>query len=199
MQIKKVEFIKTVMDPERMADLPRRPQVALVGRSNVGKSSLLNALCMRQMARISSKPGKTRGINLFLINDSFYLVDLPGYGFANVSKTEQERWGGMMERYLNANEDLVHLLLLLDIRRDPNDDDRQMAYWLEHYRVGYTLVATKADKIAKSKRKPLVATLSDKLGMTFRTEPVCFSVTEKIGREELLARLGKSLEEILPN
>lgn len=195
MDITKAEFLKSTYDIRRL-DLPALPEIALVGRSNVGKSSLINAVCNRKgLAKVSATPGKTRAVNYFLINDSFYLVDLPGYGYANVSKKERESWGSLVEGYLQASQNLRHLFLLLDIRREPNDDDMQMAWWLQHYKVPCTIVATKCDKIAKSKRKPLAEQLSDKLGMTFRTRTICFSSPDKLGKNELISRMGEILRE----
>lgn len=170
------------------------PQIALVGRSNVGKSSFINAVTgRRKLALVSATPGKTRLINFFCINESFLLVDLPGYGYAQVSQAERRRWGKMIEEYLLSSQHLRHLLILMDIRRDPSDDDRQMAYWAQHYRVPCTIIATKADKIAPSKRKAAAAKLSDGLGMTFATPTIVFSAQSGQGRQEALKRLTEIL------
>jgi GTP-binding protein len=174
MQINKAEFIKSIADYST-AKIENIPQIALVGRSNVGKSSLINYLTGRnKLAKVSSSPGKTRLINLFKINEKFYLVDLPGYGYAKVSKTEQERWGHMMEEYLNTSDNLKHIFLLMDIRREPNEFDQQMSLWIQSAAIPCTIIVTKCDKIAKSKRKPIAQKLSDKLGMTFRIPQSCF-------------------------
>ncbi|MDD3242575.1 MAG: ribosome biogenesis GTP-binding protein YihA/YsxC [Eubacteriales bacterium] len=195
MEIRKAEFIKSVYDYTQ-AKLPPMPEIALVGRSNVGKSSLINTLCTRNaLAKVSSTPGKTRAVNYFCINDAFYLVDLPGYGFANVSKKEKESWGQVVNGYLEGSEQLKHLFLLMDIRREPNDDDRQMAWWAQHYQVPCTIVATKCDKIAKSKRKPQADKLSDQLSMTFRTRTICVSSLDKTGKLELISRMGEVLRQ----
>ena len=195
MDIKKAVFVKSAYDRSQ-APQPPLPEIALVGRSNVGKSSLINTLCTRNgLAKVSATPGKTRAVNYFRIDDSFYLVDLPGYGFANVSKKEKESWGRVVGDYLEQSDTLRHLFLLLDIRRDPNDDDRQMAWWAQHYNIPCTIVATKCDKIAKSKRRPLADKLSDQLGMTFRTRTICVSSLDKTGKQELIARINEILRE----
>ena len=193
MQINKAEFIKSIADYST-AKVENIPQIALVGRSNVGKSSLLNFLCSKsKLAKVSSSPGKTRLINLFKINDSFYLVDLPGYGYAKVSKSEQERWSHMMEDYLNTSDNLKHIFLLMDIRREPNEFDQQMSLWIQSAGIPCTIIATKCDKIAKSKCKPIASQLSDKLGMTFRIPTIMFSTLAKTGKAEILSRFDEIL------
>lgn len=193
MEITTAEFAFTAVDGNgfRRSNLP---EIALVGRSNVGKSSLINALCRRKaLARVSAAPGKTREVNYYLLNGSFYLVDLPGYGFASVSHAEKARWADMVEGYFSSSANLRLALLLLDIRREPSDDDRQAAHWIEHGGFPCRLVATKADKIPKSQRANVCRSLSDRLQMTLRTEAFCFSTLEKLGREELLRDIGKAL------
>lgn len=193
MDIKKAQFVTSLYGFENTGIEPRR-EIALVGRSNVGKSSLINSICTRNgLAKVSGTPGKTRAVNYFLINEEFYLVDLPGYGYANVSKTERESWGSLVEGYLQSSENLEHLFLLLDIRRDPNDDDKQMAYWLEHYQIPCTIIATKVDKVKKSQRNRLAGQLSDKLGMTFKTRTIAFSAHDKTGKSEVISRIGEVL------
>lgn len=193
MQIKKAEFIKSIADYST-AKVENIPQIAIIGRSNVGKSSLINYLCNRlKLAKVSSAPGKTRLINLFKINEKFYLVDLPGYGYAKVSKTEQERWAQMMEHYLNYSDNLKHIFLLMDIRREPNEFDYQMSLWIQDAAIPCTIIATKCDKIVKSKRKLIASQFSDKLGMTFRTPTIMFSTLAKLGKSELLKRFDEIL------
>ena len=164
-------------------------EIALVGRSNVGKSSLLNSLCRNhKLARVSGQPGKTRLINYFCINRSFYLVDLPGYGFAKASREEQRSWGALMESYL-ASGRVNHLIMLLDIRHPPTADDAAMYRYLLYYGIPFTLVATKADKISKSKRKTQANANAKRLsGVPFA---IPYSSESGEGREELVKRLGE--------
>jgi GTP-binding protein len=193
MDIKNAEFAFTAVDEAGFAR-SRLPEIALIGRSNVGKSSLINALCRKKgIARISATPGKTRVINYYLLNGSFYLVDLPGYGYAGVSNAERRKWAPMIETYFSSSENLKLALFLLDIRREPSEEDLQAAYWLEQNQIPYRLVATKADKVPKSQRAAACRSLSDKLHMTFKSEAICFSTLEKLGREELLKAMGETL------
>ncbi len=143
------EFATSVF---RMDQLPRdgSPQVAVAGRSNVGKSSLLNKLWNRKgLAKVSGTPGKTRSLNFFRIDDTFYFVDLPGYGYAKVAKSVKATWGSLIEQYLTTGQELAGLLLLLDSRRDPTDEDRQLINWLVDRRLPVLAVITKADKVGR--------------------------------------------------
>ena len=186
--IKNAEFVTSVgRGGNYPAALPH--EIAVVGRSNVGKSSLINTVAHNaKLARISSVPGKTRLVNYFLVNRSFYLVDLPGYGYAQRSRAEKEEWGALMEEYLSSGRP-NHLFLLLDIRHEPSAEDRQMFSWILYYGVPYTLIATKADKIAKSKRKAAAAACAKALGAPPYAIP--FSAEEGTGVGELLAQIGQ--------
>ena len=162
--IKQAEFVTSAglgsPYPEKTA-----AEIAIVGKSNVGKSSLINSLCNnKKLAKTSQTPGKTRLINFFLLNRDFYLVDLPGYGFARASKTEQAGWGSLMEQYLSSGR-VQHLFLLIDIRHAPTAEDRQMFEWVLYYGLPFTLIATKADKIAKSKRRQAANQAAKLLGV----------------------------------
>jgi len=195
MKISKAEFVKSIADYKTAKILPK-PQIALVGRSNVGKSTLINILCSQnKLAKVSSSPGKTRLINLFNINDDFYLVDLPGYGYAKVSPQEKDRWSEMMENYFELARDLKHIFLLMDIRREPSQDDLQMSLWIQHSAIPCTIIATKADKLPKSRRKPAASQLSDKLAMTFATPTIIFSSLEKSGISEIRQRIGDIMDD----
>lgn len=165
-------------------------EIAVVGRSNAGKSSLINTLCNRKIARISQQPGKTRSINAYMINDAFYLMDLPGYGYARRSKKEQTRWRDLINGYFEQTRSLIHLLLLCDIRHDANDGDLMMVQWLQHYGIPYTLIATKADKIAKSKRPNHLRRLKKQVG---DPPSLCFSAHDGTGRKELEDHIGQIL------
>ncbi len=130
------------------------PQIAVAGKSNVGKSSLINGLCRRKgLAKTSGTPGKTRLINVFLLNETLHLIDLPGYGYAKVSKTEKESWGKMMEEYFSQSQDLKVMLQLVDIRHEPTKDDVQMVNFLRDNGIPFIVAATKADKLSKAQRQ----------------------------------------------
>lgn len=147
-----VRFIRSVTGarPQDLADLP---EIAIAGRSNAGKSSLINYLSgRRQLAHTGKQPGKTRLINYFLVDDAWYLVDLPGYGYAKASKQETASWGQMMEAFFAETSRLAGLIICMDIRRDPSPEDLQMAHWAVYFQVPFIVAATKADKVAKSKR-----------------------------------------------
>ncbi len=142
------------------------PEIAFAGRSNVGKSSFINSMVNRKnLARTSSKPGKTRTINFYKINDSFRLVDLPGYGYAKVSKTEKEKWGHIIEEYLTSRENLREVALVVDIRHKPTEDDIVMYNWIRHFGFGEFVVATKLDKIKKSQVNKQIKLIQDSLGI----------------------------------
>ncbi len=164
-------------------------EIAVVGRSNVGKSSLINCLANNQkLARISQTPGKTRLVNYFLLNNSFYLVDLPGYGYAKRSKSEQKDWGDFIGGYVSSGRP-KHLFLLLDIRHAPSAEDRQMFQWTVYSGVPFTLIATKADKIAKSQRAIAANKVAKQLGAPPSAIP--FSAQEKTGKDKLVERIGQ--------
>jgi GTP-binding protein len=149
--IKRAEFVTSVGQGQSYP-APLACEIAIVGRSNVGKSSLINCLCNNhKLAKTSATPGKTRMINYFLLNSEWYLVDLPGYGFAKTSKTERTNWGELMESYLRSGRP-KHLFLLLDIRHAPSEEDKQMFRWVLYFGVPFTLIATKSDKLTKSAR-----------------------------------------------
>lgn len=147
MEIKSAEFITSMAEyTDRFPGAGLR-QVAICGKSNVGKSSLINRLCRRnKLARTSSTPGKTRLINVFLLNGAFHLIDLPGYGFAKVDKQEKLRWGEMMQRYFTESKELCHVLHLVDIRHAPTADDVTMNQFLRQMGIPFTVIATKADQ-----------------------------------------------------
>ena len=162
------------------------PEVAFAGRSNVGKSSLLNTLTNRKnLARVSGSPGKTRTINFFQINDAFRIVDLPGYGYAKLSKSATEHWGDMMESYLANRDNLRCVIQLVDIRHQPSVQDVQMYQWLQHYGLDGVVVATKADKISRNQFRSQMNMIRKTLGMAPDDIILPVSSLKKSGYEEL--------------
>ena len=162
------------------------PEIVFSGKSNVGKSSLINALMNRKsLARTSSQPGKTQTINFYNINDEMYLTDLPGYGFAKVSKSEKEKWGKMIERYLHSSKQLRAVFLLIDIRHDPSANDRMMYEWMVYQGFAPIIIATKLDKIKRSQIQKQVKAVKEGLGVRPGTAVIPFSAQTKQGREEI--------------
>lgn len=182
----KAEFLRSVV---RVADCPRDglPQVAFAGRSNVGKSSVINKLLNRKnFARVGAAPGKTTHINYFILDGQLYLVDLPGYGYAKVSKQERERWGKLMEAWFAQEGLLTFGVLLVDIRHKPTDDDCVMAHWFQDSGKPFVVVANKWDKIKKSELEPSLARIRATLFLPESVRVLPFSAEKGTGREELL-------------
>jgi GTP-binding protein len=164
-----------------------RVQIAMAGRSNVGKSSVINRMVRRKnLARVGNSPGKTRQVNYFLIDGAFYLVDLPGYGYARVSQAEKERWGRLMESYF-ADHTLTLGLLIVDARHKPTADDCTMAQWFKESGCPFVVVANKLDKLKKSEIEPNLQRIRDTLELGEDTALIPFSAEKGEGREELLA------------
>ena len=185
MQIKKAEFLKSASS---ISGLPEdgRPEFAFIGRSNVGKSSLMNMLLGRKnLVKTSKKPGKTVLLNYFNVNDSFYFVDLPGYGFASRSKSEQDIWRVIIEKYLRTRKSLAGIFLLIDSRHGILPNDEQMIEFLDHYQIGYTPVFTKTDKLTKTE-----------LSAVKQKNPDSFfaSAVDGSGKIQLLDYIDKVLE-----
>lgn len=173
-----------------------KPEIAFAGKSNVGKSSLINALMNRKsFARTSSQPGKTQTINFYNINDAMYCVDLPGYGFAKVSKETQEKWGKMIERYLNKSQMLKAVFLLIDIRHEPGANDRNMYQWILANGYEPIIIATKLDKISKGQVQKHVKIIKKALEVTPNTVVIPFSATSKQGRDEIWELIDSLVEE----
>ena len=194
MEIKKAEFITSMASYGPFAGRGLK-QIAVVGKSNVGKSSLINRICNRQkLARTSATPGKTRLINVFLLNESFHLIDLPGYGYAKVDKQEKARWGQMMADYFEQAGELCHVLTLVDIRHEPTQDDIQMNQYLRQMGIPFTVVATKADKISRGARQKNLAPICRAL-LVQPWEVICFSSEDGTGKEQLLDVMEKALAE----
>lgn len=163
-----------------------KPEIAFAGKSNVGKSSLINALMNRKSyARISATPGKTQTINFYNINDMMYLVDLPGYGYAKVSEKEKEQWGRLIERYLHSSEQLKAVFLLIDIRHEPSGNDKMMYRWIVDQGYEPVIITTKLDKIKRSQVQKHIKMIRDGLSLVPGTKVIPFSSSTKQGREEI--------------
>lgn len=193
MIIKNAEFIISAVKP---AQYPKdnRSEVAFVGRSNAGKSSLVNTITNRKkLAKTSSTPGKTRQINFFLINNEFYFADLPGYGFAKVSKSEQDKWGSMMEDYLIDREQLKKIILLVDSRHKPTKDDVNMYEWIKYYGYEAIIVATKSDKLKKNDFQKSRKLIKETLNIREEDKFIFFSSLNKSGKDELLYLISEGI------
>lgn len=173
-----------------------QPEFAFAGKSNVGKSSLINALMNRKAyARTSSQPGKTQTINFYHINEAFYYVDLPGYGYAKVSEEVKAKWGKMIERYLHSSKQLHYVFLLVDIRHDPSANDRQMYQWIVEQGFSPVVIATKLDKIKRSQVAKQVKAIRIGLSMEKDGILIPFSAETKVGREEIWALIDQAIME----
>ena len=171
-------------------------EVAFAGKSNVGKSSLINALMNRKsLARTSAQPGKTQTINFYNINDAMYLVDLPGYGYAKASQSEKEKWGKMIERYLNTSKKLQAVFLLIDIRHDPSANDKMMYEWIVSQGYHPIIIATKLDKLKRSQVAKHVKMIKEGLKLLPGTIVIPFSAETKQGREEIWELMDSYLQE----
>ncbi|NIS37819.1 YihA family ribosome biogenesis GTP-binding protein [Candidatus Saccharibacteria bacterium] len=193
LKIKNPQFIKSIM---RWPDPPDHslPEVAFVGRSNVGKSSLINCLVnIKNFARVSKQPGKTRTINYFVIDNKFYLVDLPGYGYAKLSKKEQAAWPSAIENYLTRNENLLILFVLIDSKVGPKASDLLLLEWLDFHQVPYSIIATKVDKLSKGSRTRQATYIARELGLQDKDDIIFFSAKDRTGRTEVLGMMDELL------
>ena len=193
MKIQSVEFVKSAVYREHYPEYDY-PEIAFAGRSNVGKSSLINTLIQRRdMVKTSSKPGCTQLINFFLVNESLSFVDLPGYGFAKVSKKVRAQWQPMVERYLTGRPNLYGLMLLIDIRRNPGKEEFELASFLEAHEVPYLVVLTKADKLSKTKQKKRLVSICSQLKRD-ENGVILFSSKSRQGREAVMAEIDSLIE-----
>jgi GTP-binding protein len=195
LDIRSVEFYRAAYKP---ADFPndKRPQFAMVGRSNVGKSSLINAILKRKaVARVSQTPGKTQAVQFYLVNDRFHIVDLPGYGYAKVSKEVKRSWGELVRSYLERADALRLIFLLLDARRTPSEDDRQMHEWTRAAGIDERIVLTKSDKLSNNQLARSRGAIASELAITNEEmiEMIACSAVSKQGIESLRREIASRL------
>lgn len=184
MKVNNAEIVISAVSQKQYPN-DRLPEIALAGRSNVGKSSFINKLIHRKnLARTSSKPGKTQTLNFYKINQFFYFVDVPGYGYAKVSKSERDKWGVMMEEYFQTRDTLKAVMLITDIRHEPTGDDCSMYQFLKHFDLPVIVIATKVDKIAKGKRLKHIKRTKETLEMVKEDIIIPFSAESGEGKDE---------------
>ena len=176
--------------------IENKPEFLLVGRSNVGKSSFINSILSRKnLAYTSAKPGKTQTLNFYNVNDSFYLIDVPGYGYASVDKKTQNKFGMMIGEYLAKRSQLKRVFMLLDFRHKPTEDDMLMYNFLKYYNLPVTVIATKADKIGGSKKQKNLKDILDTIDLVVGDDMVVFSSVTRLGVKEVLKKIEDLLEE----
>ena len=187
MEIKEAKFLKSAAEMRGFLR-PERPMIAVCGRSNAGKSSLINLLANRKnLAKTSSAPGRTRLVNYFDFGE-FWLADLPGYGYAAVSRDEKARWGKTLDAFFAKKEDIRHVFLLIDIRRDPSGDDLQLVDFLNYHIIPFSVIATKSDKLSRMKAKERRRAIASQFALGEDNVAVVSSVTGE-GKEEILSRI----------
>lgn len=197
MNIEQVQYAEIEISAVSKEQYPETgfPEIALAGRSNVGKSSFINTMVNRKkLARISGKPGKTRTLNFFNIEQRLFFVDVPGYGYAKVSKTEQKKWGKMMEEYFSSRKELRLTILLVDLRHKPTQQDRQMYDFLKFYDLPVLVVATKTDKVKKGKQNKQKNEIIRTLELEEEDDIVLFSSATKHGKEKVWNKILKKIE-----
>ncbi|MBS7345152.1 MAG: ribosome biogenesis GTP-binding protein YihA/YsxC [Caryophanon sp.] len=193
MKVHNVEMVISAVRPDQYPE-EGYPEFALAGRSNVGKSSFINRMIGRKaLARISSKPGKTQTLNFYKIEEQLFFVDVPGYGYAKVSKREREAWGKMIERYFTGREPLKAVVQIIDIRHEPTDDDCMMYDFLKHYNIPVIIIATKADKIPKGKWDKHKNIIKKVLEMDANDPIIVFSSEKGLGYDEAWAEIEKRM------
>ena len=184
----KINSVDLTISAVRQSQYPddKKPEFLLVGRSNVGKSSFINCIIeRRQAARVSSKPGKTQTLNFYNVNDAFYLVDVPGYGYASVSKEMQVKFGKMIEEYIENRDNLQKVYMLVDFRIKPTQDDLLMYNFLKYYNLPVTIVATKVDKVSRNDRDKQIKLINETLNVQEDDKLVLFSIKTKLGKSEV--------------
>lgn len=194
MKIKSIELKTSAYNKSQYPD-DGISQIAVIGRSNVGKSSFINTIVNRKnFARVSQKPGKTQGINFYIVNNAFYLVDLPGYGYAEVSKELKKQWSANIETYLNTSEYLIGAILLVDIRHKPTDDDVLMMNYINYRNIRYAIVATKSDKLTRQEIQRSLNVISETLAVD-KDKIIPFSSLKKTGVDNVYTYLDSILED----
>ena len=193
MKITSAQFVKSAVWPPQYPPAIM-PEIAFVGRSNVGKSSLMNTIVGRKnLAKTSNTPGRTQLINFFTINEKISFVDLPGYGFAKVPRSVKKDWGDMMEVYLRERQSLCLVIFIMDIRRDPNADDLSLRDWLDHYRIPYLYVLTKSDKLSNNQAIARRRAIEKMLQLSSEKKTILFSAKTQKGKVEILEFLENHL------
>ena len=198
MVIKNAEFIVSVADPAKLPDLGA-PEIAFAGKSNVGKSSFINFLTGNgKLARTSGDPGRTRLVNFFGVNNGkLVFVDLPGYGFAKVSKSEKAKWGSMIEGYLTGSKNLKNVFVLLYVRHEPTSDDKMLLNFLYHYNIPFTVIATKCDKLSRAQLMKRRREIANAIGVG-ADNVYMVSALKKTGKEEVLERIDSVIPDVIP-
>ncbi len=200
MEIKKAKFFKSSSD-NKGCPAPDKPEFAFIGRSNVGKSSLINMLCnIKDLAKTSSKPGKTQLINHFIIDEKWYLVDLPGYGYAKTSKTNREKFESLISNYVSKRKNLICLFILIDSRLEVQQIDREFMEWCAEKEIPFAIIFTKIDKQGKTQWASNLAKYKKELLKTWEELPVYFesSAEKKIGSKEILAYIEENFHFFVP-
>ncbi|GAA3408393.1 ribosome biogenesis GTP-binding protein YihA/YsxC [Paenibacillus hodogayensis] len=189
MNVTQAEFVISAVGPDQYPE-DGLPEIALAGRSNVGKSSLINKMIQRKnLARTSSQPGKTQTLNFYKINEKLFFVDLPGYGYAKVSMSQRQQWGKFIESYLLNRDRLRMVILLVDLRHPPSRDDTAMYDWLSHYDIPICIVATKADKVPRSRWPKHLKQVKETLLVRGTDRVIMFSSETGLGKEELWSHI----------
>jgi GTP-binding protein len=194
MKILSAEFVLSAKEPAHYPPAAL-PEIAFAGRSNVGKSSLINTLLNRKgLARTSNTPGRTQEINFFRVNDRFAFIDLPGYGYAKVPESIRKQWGPMVETYLRVRDTLHLVVLILDVRRDPSEEDLQLIHWLPFYQIPFLIVLTKTDKVSSNEFAKRRRRIVEQIGLPPETPLVAFSAKTGAGKESLWREIRKAVE-----
>ncbi len=191
--IKQAKFIISVADGKNMPDY-NVPEIAIAGKSNVGKSSFINFMTnQNKLARTSQEPGRTRLLNYFQINNGeYYFVDLPGYGYARVNHGEKQKWGALIENYMQRSKNLINVFVLVDLRHEPTNDDKMLINYLYAYSIPFTIIATKADKLSRMQQNKCKAVIASALCVG-QGDIIVTSSFAKIGKEQVLARIDHLL------